>query len=256
MSGPTEEYIAQSAMLSFAPVNAIHQHVQAFHSYADSRGNLVPAHHYCACPKHTGEKALMRQCVIYDSDKADARLIGVEYIVAEEIFKKLPEDEKKYWHSHKYEVESGQLVLKTKNWVPGMVEDAAEQAEMKQLHTTYGKTIHTWAFDQHPDLPLGPPRLMMSFTGDDQVDPKVLETRDQVLGVSTSHKRELRSKYLNTSYEPVDGADQWEHTKDEGLAFEAKVVKMEQPKQGTGRTATWRGKQSLEDVLSSGVKPQ
>lgn len=67
--------------------NAIYgtQHVQAFHSYADSRGNLVPAHHYCACPKHTGEKALMRQCVIYDSDKADARLIGVEYIVAEEV---------------------------------------------------------------------------------------------------------------------------------------------------------------------------
>lgn len=27
----------------------------------------------------------MRQCVIYDSDKPDARLIGIEYIVAEEV---------------------------------------------------------------------------------------------------------------------------------------------------------------------------
>lgn len=28
-----------------------------------------------------------------------------------QVFKSLPEDEKKYWHSHKYEVESGLLYL-------------------------------------------------------------------------------------------------------------------------------------------------
>jgi hypothetical protein len=36
--------------------------------------------------------------VIYDSDKPDARLIGIEYVVNEEVFIKLPEEEKKYWH--------------------------------------------------------------------------------------------------------------------------------------------------------------
>lgn len=28
-----------------------------------------------------------------------------------QVFKSLPEDERKYWHSHKYEVESGLLYL-------------------------------------------------------------------------------------------------------------------------------------------------
>jgi hypothetical protein len=54
---------------------------------------------------------------------------------------------------------------------------------MLELQKTYGKTIHTWvscplngvditltectcvqAFDKHPDLPLGPPHLMMAYT--------------------------------------------------------------------------------------------
>ncbi|KAG2041691.1 hypothetical protein BDR03DRAFT_945436 [Suillus americanus] len=57
-------------------------------------------------------------CAIYDSGTPDARLIGIEYIVsgqvtvatmcslliAVQIFKSLPEEEKEYWHSHKHEV--------------------------------------------------------------------------------------------------------------------------------------------------------
>jgi hypothetical protein len=44
------------------------------------------------------------QCLIYDTDAADARLIGVEYVVAESVFASLPSEEKKLWHSHEYEV--------------------------------------------------------------------------------------------------------------------------------------------------------
>jgi len=51
----------------------------------------------------------VRQCVIYDSDKPNARLIGLEYIISSELFEGLPEEEKIYWHSHKYEVQSGTL---------------------------------------------------------------------------------------------------------------------------------------------------
>lgn len=64
----------------------------------------VEAHHFCACPN-----AEVRQCVIYDSDRADARLIGLEYIISSELFEQLPEEEKVYWHSHKFEVQSGTL---------------------------------------------------------------------------------------------------------------------------------------------------
>lgn len=44
------------------------------------------------------------QCLIYDTDAADARLIGVEYVVAESVFASLPSEEKQLWHSHEYEV--------------------------------------------------------------------------------------------------------------------------------------------------------
>jgi len=33
-----------------------------------------------------------------DSDKPDAKLIGIEYVVPAEVFEKLPEEEKKYAH--------------------------------------------------------------------------------------------------------------------------------------------------------------
>ena len=64
----------------------------------------VIAHHFCS---HVSEE--MHQCVIYDSNEPGARLIGIEYIVTKEIFENLPDEEKKYWHSHHYEVKSGLL---------------------------------------------------------------------------------------------------------------------------------------------------
>ena len=39
-----------------------------------------------------------------------ARLIGVEYIITEKLFRTLDDEEKKLWHSHKYEIESGKYV--------------------------------------------------------------------------------------------------------------------------------------------------
>jgi hypothetical protein len=62
----------------------------------------VEAHHYCGCPSDE-----FRQCVIYDSDKPDARLIGIEYIISRRLFQGLPQEEKKLWHSHKFEVGVG-----------------------------------------------------------------------------------------------------------------------------------------------------
>lgn len=97
--------------------------------------------------------------------------------------------------------------------------DAAEQPAMLELHQTYGKTIHTWAIDETPDLPLGPPHLMMSFTGPGQANPELVKARDARLGMSTDDKRELREHYL-PPYEKVEGADEWE-SKGKGIVFEA-----------------------------------
>ncbi|XAO23649.1 hypothetical protein I312_102429 [Cryptococcus bacillisporus CA1280] len=190
-----------ASQMSFRPINQIHQHLCGLHIYAHDTN---------------------RACVIYDSDQPNARLIGIEYLIPESVFVTLPADEKKYWHSHKYEVDSGMLVLGTKSLVPNAVSDIAERPAMLELHRTYGKTTHTWQFDVHPDLPLGPPQLMMAYTDDSQLDRQALKERDEALGVSTEAKREVRKGYLkkeDLERPPAEGADccwegklgQWEY---------------------------------------------
>lgn len=97
--------------------------------------------------------------------------------------------------------------------------DLAEQPAMLELQETYGKTIHTWAFDIYPDLPLGPPHLMMSYTEDGQgPPPEMLKSRDEKCGMDTEAKKKLRAGYL-PPYEKDDGADEWEKS-GKGISFE------------------------------------
>jgi hypothetical protein len=42
-----------------------------------------------------------------------------------------------------------------------------------------GRSSRPRAYDEHPDLPLGPPNLMMAFTKDEQVPTDRLEERDE-----------------------------------------------------------------------------
>ncbi len=98
--------------------------------------------------------------------------------------------------------------------------DKAEQPAMLVLQQTYGKTIHTWAIDQYPDLPLGPPSLMMAVTGDGQgPPPEMVKARDIHCGMDTEAKRRLRAGYL-PPYEKVTGSDEWERT-GKSVVFEA-----------------------------------
>ncbi|KAJ0623124.1 putative Oil body-associated protein [Helianthus annuus] len=76
------------------------------HLYADDMTGQVEAHHYCG---HLSEE--MRQCLIYNRPDVDARLIGLEYKVTEELFLAIPDTEKPMWHSHEYEVTSSVLFL-------------------------------------------------------------------------------------------------------------------------------------------------
>src|SRR5438034_1056311 len=126
-----------------APLGDIHAPVCGIHFYSGDMARQIIAEHYCS---HLSDEVL--QCVLYDSNKPGARLIGVEYIVSAKIFESLPPEEKKLWHSHNYEVKSGVLTA------PGMA-DAAEKDLMKALIGTYGKTWHMWQVDRGDKLPLG-----------------------------------------------------------------------------------------------------
>lgn len=193
---------------SEAPLRSIHAHVCGFHFYNGQMDRQVIAHHYCS---HLGEEVL--QCVIYDSDKPNARLIGIEYIVSERIFKTLPEEEKKLWHSHVYEVKSGALIAPR-------VPEIADRELMKKLVNTYGKTWHTWQVDRGDQLPLGIPQLMMGFTKDGQANQALIDARDEGYGISSAEKRKNRA---DISHRPIDpAADAWE--RGEVLQLELKTV--------------------------------
>jgi Protein of unknown function (DUF1264) len=196
-TGKTKALEAGAEMLQTeAPLRSIHAHVCGFHFYNGEPQRQVIAHHYCS---HRGEDFL--QCVIYDSDKPDARLIGIEYIISEKLFQALPEEEKKLWHSHVYEVKSGALIAPR---LPNL----AENELMKKLVGTYGKTWHTWQVDRGDQLPLGVPQLMMGFTADGQANPQMVAERDQGYGISSAEKKKARAEIAAPAVQP--GADAWQ----------------------------------------------
>lgn len=115
----------------------------------------------------------LRQCLLYDEGKRDARLIGIEYMIPKHIYETLDPAEQLLWHSHEFEVTSGMLCLPR----PGgpeapSADDRVEQefAAMREVVGLYGKTWHTWQVDRGDELPLGAPVLMRSVTRETQID--------------------------------------------------------------------------------------
>jgi len=89
---------------------------------------------------------------------------------------------------------------------------------------------------------------MMSFTDSSQVSNSVISRLEQTQGIDLDHKRQLRSKYLDTNYEKHVGADQWEK-EDEGkggIEFVANEIDWKKPEKGG---AVWKGQEeSFEEV--------
>lgn len=197
---------AADALQAKRPINAMSAFLNGFHFYADDMGRQVEANHYCT---HLTED--FHQCVIYASNQPDARLIGIEYIVSERLFKTLPDDEKRLWHSHRYEVKSGELIA------PG-VPQAAEHAVMTDLVNTYGKTWHTWQIDRDQNLPLGIPQLMMGFTRDGQIRQDMLQDRDKRFDVANQALKGHRDDIQATDI--AAGANHWESGKTYQLKLE------------------------------------
>ncbi len=168
------------------PVKDIHLYLNAFHIAKNNPDFEIEAHHYCSMRNLdvTGED--IHQCVIYDSNVAPAKLLGIEYIVSDNIYQALPADDKKYWHPHAYEVISGQLIVPD---LPDMGDDALEG-----YIKSWGKTFHTWP-DPSTDVPLGEPLLMWSAGADGQISQKMIDKRDKQFDISSNDLRIRRQKY-------------------------------------------------------------
>jgi len=171
-----------------SPLRGFDVYVAGFHCARCEADMQMEAHHWC---KQVNSDFL--QCALFDGNTENANLIGIEYIISEKLFEGLPEDEKRYWHPHNYEVLSGQLTA------PGLPE-VAEHALMKLLINSYGKTWHTWHTGRHDGegkpahpLPFGEPMLMWSFNRDGEVDPKLKQDLNGAMGIDEMAKRAARA---------------------------------------------------------------
>jgi hypothetical protein len=162
----------------WAPVSNHHLFFCGFHIAKKNPKFQVTTMHYCGI-RGEGDSG-MHQCLLYSSAGRDAKLLGVEYIIMDRLFQGLPDEEKKYWHPHTYEVLGG-----------GLVAPMGEEEELRDLLTTWGKTWHTWP-DPTTAVPIGEPLLMWALTGDGQADKTMVAERDKEFAVSTAKIREKR----------------------------------------------------------------
>ena len=196
-SGKTKVLEAGADLLQDkTPLTRLNMYLDGFHFYNGDPSMQMEAHHYC-----TPINDDLIQCIIYDGNSDKAKIMGVEYIVSEKLFKTLPAEEKKLWHSHVHEVKSGQLIA------PG-IPDVAEHELMKKLVATYGKTFHTWHTDQDLTLPMGHPLVMMGFTKDGMINPGLVVDRDRRFNISSEEKKKQRADIPTPAIRP--GADAWQ----------------------------------------------
>lgn len=169
------------------PMSAPHFHFCGIHMAKKNPKLQFITQHYCAA-HNRGEAGDVFQCVLFDGTGKDAKLIGVEYLISDEAYRKLPDDEKKYWHAHTYEVLGGGLIAPQMN--------AKEEMDfMKAVLNLWGKAWHTWP-DPTTAVPTGEPLLIWSLMGAGQVDPALEAKRDKAFNVETKKLSELRVKEL------------------------------------------------------------
>ncbi|KAF9523313.1 hypothetical protein CPB83DRAFT_821662 [Crepidotus variabilis] len=190
---------AAGMLQEFEPVKNICAFLNAFHVYADEPSRAVESHHYCS---HVNED--VRQCLIYDSNEKNARLIGVEYMITPQLYETLDQTERRLWHSHVFEVKSGMLIMPKPSMVPEAAWELAETKEMEDVIQLYGKVYHFWQVDRGDKLPLGQPKLMASITNESQVPglwERVAE-RDRKLVADYQRKKAIRQGILEPQIHP------------------------------------------------------
>jgi hypothetical protein len=111
---------------------------------------------------------IMMVCQLYDSNSSNSTLIGVEYMIAADAYRNLPDREKPNWHYHKEEFASSRADPK----LPQLSEQQ-QNATLKKLEESYGKVIITW--NPNDSAPVFPPQeiqVQHPFMVDTTVNPE------------------------------------------------------------------------------------
>ena len=130
-------------------------------------------------------------------------LTSLEYMITPRLFETLPPEEQKLWHTHVFEVKSGMLIMPKPAALPDAAWEVAENKEMEQVVHLYGKIYHLWQTDRGDKLPLGEPKLMTSFTEENQYDfEALLDERDKRFGSDWRRKKEVRKRIEEPKLNP------------------------------------------------------
>ena len=121
------------------------------HLMKDDPAESRVAYHFCK-----PVNGQCSQCVLYDGTGPNAKLIGIEYLVTDDVYQLMPVEEKSFWHDHKYEVDEGLLTSLTQT-------GDDEKKTLAAVRTMWGKVFHTWVDGE--TYPRGPARLFWSVTG-------------------------------------------------------------------------------------------
>jgi len=179
----------------YAPIRGINCHTDSILFFSGEPKRQMEVHSMCNFLNDD-----VAQCLLYDSDRSNARLIGVEYLVSERVFKSLPDDEQKLWSSKQFEVKSGIEVA------PRLPQTAENQL-MQDLVNMYGKNYCTWQVDKHY-LPMGTPKMLFSLVDDGpSPDPVLLERRAKKLNADPKKLSEERRDIVAHDVHP--NADVW-----------------------------------------------
>jgi hypothetical protein len=113
-----------------SPANGWTLHIDAKRHVPGNPDYVI--HHWCR-PAEGG----ITECQLYDSDAANAQLVGVEVVVPTATWKTFSASEQALWHYHKIEIPKVSATL------PGM--SAAQAAKvLASLTETYGKVYLLW----------------------------------------------------------------------------------------------------------------
>ncbi|TIB68344.1 hypothetical protein E3Q23_03622 [Wallemia mellicola] len=211
----------------FTPTKQICEYLNAFHVYGDDKSR------YDGFRQHKTSDSVgillrvfgvIKQYLglIYDSAEKDAKLIGVEYMIPKQIWNTLPDEEKQYWHTHECEVKSGMLIMPRPAGMPNAVWEASETKALEGVVNWYGKTFHFWQVDKGDVLPLGPPKLMKSFTNEFQLPQEILKSRNEKFDVDQAAKKKART-HIKPEIDDTNDKKFWEG---EGFTLDFRKVKM------------------------------
>lgn len=137
-----------AAAASTNPTQGFTLHIDAERHFGEAHSTQI-AHHWCKAVEG------MTECLIFDGDANDARLVEVETIVSPAVYQTFTPQEQALWHYHKIEIPKVNAKL------PDMTPAEAQNVAAGMMDT-YGKVWMLWnpATTPHGD-PVGRPTIVV-----------------------------------------------------------------------------------------------